>query len=82
MEGVEAVEGPYLLGQGTHCKGKLEHGPQKNLSGKHREFGNFAKTHGKQREFGCCSSCKFPDSKGKMYIDICGDNFSFFSKAG
>ena len=35
---------------------------------KHREnTGNFV-----------CSSCKFPDAKGKGYCDICRENFHFF----
>ena len=29
-------------------------------------------------EFGC----KFPDSKGKRYFDICLENFQFFLEAG
>ena len=28
-----------------------------------------------------CSSCKFPDSKGKGYCDICHENFHFFSRS-
>ena len=29
-----------------------------------------------------CSSCKFPDSKGKGYCDICRENCHFFPEAG
>ena len=25
-----------------------------------------------------CSSCKFPDSKGKRYFEICSENLHFF----
>ena len=28
-----------------------------------------------------CSSCKFPDSKGKGYCDNCRKNFQFFSRS-
>ena len=35
---------------------------------------------GKHREF-CCSSCKFPDSKGKGYCNICRENIQFFSRS-
>ena len=27
-----------------------------------------------------CLSCKFPDSKGKRYFDICRENFTFFGE--
>ena len=39
--------------QGTHCTGKTGEMAKTNpYEGKHREFGNFAKTQGKHREFG------------------------------
>ena len=53
--------------------------PKNPCQGKHREFGNFAKTQGKHREFGC-SSCKFPDSKSKRYFGICCENFQICIK--
>ena len=28
-----------------------------------------------------CSSCKFPDSKGKRYFDICREHFHFFPRS-
>ena len=44
----------YSMYQGTHCTGKTGKMAKKNLcQGKHREFGNFAKTQGKQ---GICFS--------------------------
>ena len=43
---------------------------KKKIPGIHREFGNLAKTQGKRREFGLLS-CKFPDSNGKRYFNIC-----------
>ena len=45
--------------------------------GKHREFGNFAKTQG---ILICCSNYNFPDFKGKGYCDSCHENFNFFSR--
>ena len=64
--------------QGTHGTGKTRKMGGKNpCQGKHREFGNFAKT----QNF-VCSSCTFPDSKGIGYCDICRGNFHFFPKAG
>ena len=41
---------------------------KKNCHGKHREFENFAKTQEKNTGNLICSSCKFPDSKGKTYL--------------
>ena len=53
---------------------KTENGPTKNrCQGKHREFESIAKTQ-------VCTHCKFPDSTGKGYCDICHDNFNFFQK--
>ena len=47
--------------------------------GKHRElFGNFAKTQKTGNLV--CSSCKFHDSKGKRYFNICHENSQFFLK--
>ena len=54
---------------------------KKSCQGKHREFGNFAKTQGKHREFDL-PCCKFPDSKGKRYFDICPENSQKNFKAG
>ena len=65
----------YTPGYPLHRENR-ENGQNKSCQGKHREFGNFAKTHGKYREL-VCSSCKFPDSKGKRYFDICRENFHF-----
>ena len=68
--------------QGTHGTGKTGKWPKKipvrentgnlEILPKHREnTGNFV-----------CSSCKFPDAKGKGYFDICCKNFGFFPEAG
>ena len=57
-----------LQQQGPHCTWKT--GKMAKIipcQGKHREFGNFAKTQG----ISFCSSCKFPDSKGKRCFNIC-----------
>ena len=57
------------VSQGTHtAQGKQGKWPQKNPSqGKHK-FGIKKKNTG-NLDF---SSCKFPDSKGKRYFNICG----------
>ena len=34
--------------------------------------------HGKNTGNLVCSSCKFPDSKGKRYFDTCSENSHFF----
>ena len=46
-----------------------------SCQGMHREFGNFAKTQGNL----IGQSCKFPDSYGKGYCDICRE-ISIFSQ--
>ena len=47
-----------------------ENGQKRILcQGKHREFGNFAKTGNL-----VCSSYKFPDCKSKRYLEICSEN--------
>ena len=55
-----------------------ENGHKIPCQGKHRKFGDFAKTQGKHRDF-VCSSCKFPDPKGKGYY--LPRKFQFFPKA-
>ena len=61
------------LCQGTHGTGKTgKMATKKNpCQGKYREFGNLPK-HSENTVNLVCSSCKFPDSKGKGYCDICG----------
>ena len=67
------------IATGTGKTGKMaENIP---CQGKHREFGNFAKTQGKHREFGMLK-LYYPDSKGKRCFDICRKNFHFFVEAG
>ena len=51
------------------CQGKLEISLSKLCQLKHKEnTGNVI-----------CPSCKFPDSMGKRYFNICRENFRFFS---
>ena len=50
-------------------EGKWPHIKKHPCQGKHREFGNIAKTQG----IWFCSSCKFPDFKGKRCFDILPD---------
>ena len=52
-----------------------ENDPKKSLSGKIQEICKFCQNTGNS----VCSSCKFPDSKGKGYCDICHE-FSIFFK--
>ena len=51
-----------------------------SYQGKHREFGNFAKTQGKHREFGFLKLSISIDSEGNKYFDICRENFQSFFK--
>ena len=76
----ESIKGTYRGGGLEGGGGKLSRYPlpKKNpCQGKHREFGNFAKTQGNTGNL-VCSSCKFPDSKGK--INICRGKIQFFLK--
>ena len=58
--------------QGTHCTGKTGKMVKRNsLSGKTQGIWKFCQNTG----YLFCSSCKFPDSKGKRYSDICSENF-------
>ena len=43
--------------------------------GKHREFGNYAKTQGKHREICLLKSCKFPALKNTGFHNICCETF-------
>ena len=65
------VEGIYsCFIQGTHCTGKTGNMAKKNpCQGKRKIFGNFAQAVNKGY-----SGCKFPDSKGIKYFDICHEN--------
>ena len=66
-----------VLFQGPQCTEKTEKMAKINpVSENTGNFGNFVKTQLKHREFGF-SSCKFPDSKGKRYFNICGKNSKF-----
>ena len=61
------------------AQGQQRKWSQKNpCRGKLMEFENFAKTKGNL----VCSSCKFPDSKGKRYFEICRENSQFLFEAG
>ena len=69
----------YLTYQGTHCTEKTGKMAKNNaLSGKTQGLWKFCQNTGNL----VCSSCKFPDSKGKRYFYICCENFCFFSVAG
>ena len=70
------------VNQGTHATGKTgkmaikipvrENTGNLEVLPKHREnTGNFV-----------CSSCNFPDPKGKRYFGICHENFHFFGGYG
>ena len=60
-----------LYYQGTHCTGKTgKMSPKKSLTGKTQGILKF----GQNTENLVCSSCKFPDPKGKRYFDICREN--------
>ena len=50
---------------------------KKSLSGKTQEISKFCQKTGNL----VCSSCKFPDSKGKRYIYICRENSQFIFEA-
>ena len=59
---------PIKIRQGTHCTGKTgKMTPTKSLSGKTQEILKLCQNTGNL----VCSSCKFPDSKGKRYFNIC-----------
>ena len=55
-----------------------ENGQNNSLSGKTQGIWKFCQNI----EILVCSSCKFPDSKGKRYFDICRENSQFFLEAG
>ena len=62
--------------QGTHCTGKTgKMAKEIPCQGKHREFGNFAKTQGIW-----FAQVVNSLNKGKIYFDICHENFQFFFK--
>ena len=52
--------------------------PKRSTQGKHREFGKFCQNAGNL----VCSSCKFPDSKGIRYLDICHENSQILFESG
>ena len=54
--------------------GKQGKWPKKSQSGKTQGIWKFCQNTGNF----VCSSCKFPDSKGKGYCDICCENFHLF----
>ena len=59
-------------------QGKRGKWRKKIRQGKHREFGNFAKTQEKHGNL-VCSSCKFPDPKVKD-ISVFAAKISIFSE--
>ena len=50
---------------------------EKKLSGKTQGIWKFCQNTGNW----VCPSCKFPDSKGKRYFDICCENFHFWGRS-
>ena len=64
--------------QGTNCTGKTgkigKMTKRNSLSGKTQGIWKFCQTTGNF----VCSSCKFPDSKGKGYCVYCSENLHFF----
>ena len=60
------------------AQGKQGKWEKKSLSGKTQGIWKFCQNTGNF----VCSSCKFPDSKGIGYCDICRGNFHFFQEAG
>ena len=54
-----------------------ENGKKKSLSGKTHGIWKFCQNTGNL----VCSSCEFPDSKGKRYFDICRENFQVFLRS-
>ena len=57
------------------AQGKQGKWSKKNLSGKTQGIWKFCQNTGNL----VCSSCKFPDSKGKRYFDICHENYQLNS---
>ena len=55
-----------------------ENGQKHSLSGKTQGIRKFCQNTGNL----VCSSCKFPDSKGKQYFDICRENCQIVFEAG
>ena len=68
--------------QGTHCTGKTEKTGEmakKTIPGQGNiENLEILPKHWENTGNLVCSSCKFLDSKGKGYCDICSENFHFF----
>ena len=70
------------INQGTHCTGKTGKIAKRiPCQGKHRDFGILPK-HRKNTFNLVWSSCKFPDSQGKRYCDICRESFQISFEAG
>ena len=60
------------------AQGKQGKWPKKaSLSGKTQGIWKFCQNTGNF----VCSSCKFPDAKGKGYCNICREKFPFFSRS-
>ena len=62
--------------QDTHCTGKMV--KNNSLSGKTQGIWKFCQNTGNL----VCSSCKFPDYKGKGYFYICRENSQIYFEAG
>ena len=68
-----ATEQKHLSGYPLHSENR-ENCQKNSLSGKTQGIWKFCQNKGNL----VCSSCKFPDSKGKIYFNICRENSSFF----
>ena len=72
----DAESGLVLAGYPRHRENR-ENDQNNSLSGKTQGIWIFCQNTGNL----VCSSCKFPDSKGKRYFNICRENFHFFSRS-
>ena len=64
----------YLPVQGTHCTGITGKTVKKKSPRENTGILEILPKHRKDTGNLVCSSCKFPDSKGKRYFDICSEN--------
>ena len=69
-------------GQVTHSTGKTGKMAKKNPGRENTGNLDILLKHRENTGNLVCSSCKFTDSKGKRYFDICCENFHFLGGAG
>ena len=72
-----SVSMSHVSGYPLH-RGNRENGQKHSLTGKTQEIWKFCQNTRKL----VCSSCKFPDSKGKRYLNICCKSFQISFEAG